>query len=392
MDRGIELSTVYGPQAWEEAKAAWQEAGRSVQEAELLASRFSSGMVRVKGRPSRELIGVIQREGLEVCPGEGAFYLMGPIASFRAALLRWPSEAGEAMAVALSEALGLSWRTARVVQWPVRPPAGWGKRPVLMGILNVTPDSFSDGGRFSTQANAIDRGLEMVEEGVDIIDIGGESTRPGAASVSVEEEIKRVVPVISALVETVQVPISVDTYEPEVAEAALEAGASIINDISGLRDPAMAALAARSGVPTVVMHMKGTPRTMQENPVYEEVVAEVISWLEGACQRAREAGVNDSQLIIDPGIGFGKSTANNLELLQRLRDFRSLGYPVLIGTSRKSVIGSVLDLPVHQRLEGTAATVALSVCDGADIVRVHDVLAMRRVMDMSQAICRSGGH
>jgi dihydropteroate synthase len=259
-----------------------------------------------------------------------------------------------------------------------------------MGVLNATPDSFSDGGRYLSVENALQHAREMIAAGVDIIDVGGESTRPGADWVSAAQEVERVVPVIRALSEEVSVPISIDTYKPEVARAALAAGASIINDINGLRQAEMLSLAAETGVPVILMHMQGEPRTMQQNPSYQNVVAEVLDWLEQACNRAQAAGVKREQLIIDPGIGFGKTTEHNLMLLRRLRDLRILGYPILVGTSRKSLVGNVLQLPVDQRSEGTAATVAAAILQGADIVRVHDVEAMRRVAVMSDAIANVG--
>ncbi|HHW10786.1 MAG TPA: dihydropteroate synthase [Firmicutes bacterium] len=256
-----------------------------------------------------------------------------------------------------------------------------------MGILNVTPDSFSDGGHFFSLPQAVQRGVEMVEEGADIIDVGGESSRPGAEPVSEVEELRRVIPVIKALAGKIgKTLISVDTYKPAVAKAAVDAGAHIINDITGLRDERMVEVAAETGAYVVVMHMQGIPRTMQHQPKYHCVTAEVYDWLAAACARAKAAGVKPHRLIIDPGIGFGKATEHNLTLLQRLRDLQTLGYPVLVGTSRKSVIGNVLNVPVTERWEGNAATVALAVGEGVDIVRVHDVKSMRKVVQMSEAI------
>jgi len=263
------------------------------------------------------------------------------------------------------------------------------KQTLVMGILNVTPDSFSDGGVYMDRAAAIERGLKMVEEGADVIDVGGESSRPGAEPVSIEEELRRVIPVIEGLVGKVSVPISIDTYKPEVARAALDAGASILNDITGLQNPEMRILAAEQKCPTCIMHMRGTPRTMQENPVYEDVVSEIMAFLRQRINEAVEAGVPEELLIIDPGIGFGKTVEHNTEILRRLRDFKSIGRPILVGTSRKAFIGALLGgLPPDRRLEGTAATVALSIANGANLVRVHDVGEMVRVARISDAIVR----
>lgn len=258
-------------------------------------------------------------------------------------------------------------------------------RTYIMGILNVTPDSFSDGGRFMTIEPAVKRGLEMIDEGADFIDVGGESTRPGSETISIEEEIRRVVPVIERLAQSTSVPISIDTYKSAVAERALKAGAVIVNDITGLHaDPSIAALAARYKASLILMHLKGTPKTMQEDPRYENVVAEVISYLSEAIHLAEENGVG--QIIIDPGIGFGKTIDHNLELIRRLKELQKLGYPVLIGPSRKSFIGKILDLPVGERLEGTSAAVAVSIVNGANIVRVHDVKEIKRVALVVDAI------
>ncbi|MCL6518474.1 MAG: dihydropteroate synthase [Armatimonadetes bacterium] len=263
------------------------------------------------------------------------------------------------------------------------------ERTLIMGILNVTPDSFSDGGLYVDKNAAIERGLEMIDEGADVIDIGGESSRPGAEPVPVEEELARVVPIIQELSKRVSVPISIDTYKPEVARAALDAGASIINDITGLVNPLMRALAAERKVPVIIMHMKGNPQTMQDNPVYEDVVSEVMKFLRQRTEQVVEAGLPEEYVIIDPGIGFGKTVEHNLEIIYKLRDFKSLGSPILIGTSRKSFIGKILGgLPPTGRLEGTAATVAISIANGANIVRVHDVKQMAKVARMTDAIVR----
>lgn len=265
----------------------------------------------------------------------------------------------------------------------------FGRKTHVMGILNITSDSFSDGGLYLGLDRAVARAKEMVAEGADIIDIGGESTRPYADPVPLAEEIARVIPVLERLVAEVNVPISVDTYKSEVARQALKRKATIINDISGLKaDPQMAEVVAEFGCPVVVMHIKGTPKNMQENPVYDDVVGEVMAYLQGSIEMALQAGVQKEKVIVDPGIGFGKTASHSLEILHRLAEFKALGQPILTGTSRKSFIGKVLDLPPAERLEGTAATVALSIASGADLVRVHDVKAMKRVARMTDAIIR----
>jgi dihydropteroate synthase len=263
-------------------------------------------------------------------------------------------------------------------------------RPLIMGILNVTPDSFSDGGRFLDPHRAAERALEMEAEGADIIDIGGESTRPGAPQVPAAEELRRISPVIEQLRGRLSCPISVDTWKGEVARGALAAGAEIINDISGFGfDPAMAPLAAGSGAGVVLMHTRGTPDMMQSHACYEDLLGEVSAELRCSLDRAVSAGVERERIVIDPGIGFAKDAAGNLEILRRLREFTSLGLPLLVGTSRKSFIGKTLGRETVERMAGTAATVALAVANGASILRVHDVRAMRDAADMAHAIVTS---
>ncbi len=260
-------------------------------------------------------------------------------------------------------------------------------RTLVMGVLNVTPDSFSDGGLFyASRDAAISHAIQMAEDGADIIDIGGLSTRPGSEPVSVQQETDRVAPVIEALSNRINVPVSIDTYRSEVARAALDAGASIVNDISGLRfDPAMAAAAASYGVPVVVMHIKGTPRDMQQHPEYEALVPEVMDYLREGIRIAEEAGITN--IIIDPGIGFGKTYDHNLQLLASIGEFVKLGYPVLAGPSRKAFIGAILGgIPAQDRIWGTAAAVAACVLGGAHIVRVHDVKEMAQVVKVASAI------
>ncbi|UFJ40611.1 dihydropteroate synthase [Brevibacillus humidisoli] len=260
-----------------------------------------------------------------------------------------------------------------------------GQRTLVMGILNVTPDSFSDGGRFAALDRALAHAHELVAAGADIIDIGGESTRPGAEPVELAEELARVLPIIEALARECPVPLSIDTYKAEVARQAVASGAHIINDVWGAkRDPMMAAVAARLDVPLILMHNRTDMN-------YTHFFSDMVRDLRGSVQVAREAGVRDDQIILDPGIGFAKTLEHNLETMRRLDDLVSLGYPVLLGTSRKSMIGRVLDLPVEERLEGTAATVALGAAKGCHIVRVHDVKQMKRVVTMMDAMLK-GGH
>ena len=265
-----------------------------------------------------------------------------------------------------------------------------GQRTYVMGILNVTPDSFSDGGQYLDPGRAVARGLEMVAQGADLIDVGGESTRPGAEPVPVEEELRRVIPVIRRLAREVRVPISIDTYKARVAEAAVDAGARLLNDISAGRfDPEMPRLAARTGLPLVVMHMKGTPRTMQEAPWYEDVVGEVDQFFRERIQALTEAGVAREQLILDPGLGFGKRTQDNLVLLGQLGRFRHWGLPLLVGPSRKSCLGECRGTPPQDRLEVTLAAVVTAVVQGADLVRVHDVEAIDRARRVVDALVRA---
>jgi dihydropteroate synthase len=261
----------------------------------------------------------------------------------------------------------------------------------IMGILNVTPDSFSDGGRFVTQESVLAQAAAMVEAGADIIDVGGESTRPFAESVSVDEELGRVVDAIVAIRKYHTIPISIDTTKAVVAREALAAGADIINDISALRfDPEMIALLRATDVPVIIMHMKGTPRNMQKNPVYEDVVAEIISFLEERLQWAENMGVERERFIVDPGIGFGKTVSHNLQIIKRLREFASLGCPLLVGHSRKSFIGTVLGREVDDREIGTAAVSVLAAQNGAAILRVHDVAKTVQAVRMAEAVMAAG--
>ncbi len=263
-------------------------------------------------------------------------------------------------------------------------------RTCIMGILNVTPDSFSDGSLYVDKDYAIEHAFRMQYEGADIIDIGGESTRPGSEAISIQEEIRRIVPVIETLAKNIKVPISVDTCKSAVAEAAISAGASIVNDISGLRfDPKMPGVVARNKAPVVIMHIKGRPKNMQRTPTYKALIPEIMDYLREGINIAREAGIPDGRIIIDPGIGFGKTVEHNLEIIKRLNEFTGFEKAILLGPSRKSFIGKTLgDLPVTERLEGTAAAVAIGIFNGANIIRVHDVKAMVRVAQIADGIRR----
>ena len=265
----------------------------------------------------------------------------------------------------------------------------FGKRTWIMGILNVTPDSFSDGGRYLDASRAIAYAHQMIEDGADIIDIGGESSRPGALPVSTDEELIRVLPVIEALASRTETLLSIDTCKPAVARSALQAGANIVNDITALSDAEMAGVVAEMGAGLILMHMKGVPRTMQHSPAYRDLIPEILIFLRRRIEKAEAEGVCPTRIMIDPGIGFGKTAEHNLEILRGLDAFQSLDKPILIGTSRKSFIGKILNLPnPDDRLEGTAATVAWAIARGADVVRVHDVKAMCQIAQMTDAIHR----
>ena len=271
-----------------------------------------------------------------------------------------------------------------------------GERTLVMGVLNVTPDSFSDGGKFFRAEDAVKAALAMERAGADIVDIGAESTRPGSVGISGEEELGRLLPVLQGLRGRLKIPISIDTQKARVAELALGAGAEVLNDISGLKfDPKIAEVAAQHGVPLILMHMRGTPRTMQKQAWARDVMKDVTAGLRESVAVARRAGVRKTQIILDPGIGFGKSFAQNYELLANLPELAKLGYPLLVGTSRKGFLGATLGrnakpLPAEQRIWGTAATVAASILQGAHIVRVHDVEEMAQVARVTDSVLHPG--
>jgi dihydropteroate synthase len=274
---------------------------------------------------------------------------------------------------------GLVWRCGSLV-------VDCAERTLVMGVLNVTPDSFSDGGRYLDRATAVERGVQMVDEGADVIDVGGESTRPGSDLVPAAEERERVVPVIETLASRVPVPISIDTRKAEVARAALDVGATIVNDVSACADPEMFDVVKGTGAGLVLMHMQGDPKTMQQAPSYGDVVAEVTEYLRERIEAAEFAGVPFEAISVDPGIGFGKTLEHNLLILRHLDALAALGRPVLVGPSRKRFIGAILGLPEDERAEGTAGAVAWSVTHGANVVRVHDVKEIVRVIRVMDAI------
>ena len=267
-----------------------------------------------------------------------------------------------------------------------------GRRTLVMGIVNATPDSFSDGGSYANVDDAVKHAIQMVADGAELVDVGGESTRPGSDVVAPEEEIHRVLPVIRRIVDELpDVPVSIDTRKPAVARAALQAGATIVNDVSAGADPAMFGVVGEADAGMVLMHMKGEPKTMQDDPSYYDVVAEVRGFLGDRVEAAVGAGIDLERLCIDPGIGFGKTLEHNLTILRDIRAFHHLGVPVLVGPSRKRFIGTLTDTDVDDRIEGTAGVVAWCAAEGVDIVRVHDVKEMTRVVRVVDAIARPAG-
>ena len=281
--------------------------------------------------------------------------------------------------------------TTRAATTRGRVPALKPGQPRIMGILNVTPDSFSDGGRWLRPRDALRHAQRMAADGADLIDVGGESTRPGARAVPLEEELARVIPVIRLLARRVSVPLSIDTSKAEVARQALEAGASLVNDVTALAgDPAMAAVVSRAGAPVILMHMRGSPRTMQRHPRYHNVIDEVKQALRGSITRAQHAGIPPRRILLDPGLGFGKTATHNLLLLRHLDELATLGYPLVVGPSRKSFIGRLTGAAIHERLPGSLASIAQAAQGGASIVRVHDVKPARQFLTVWRAIARCG--
>ena len=370
---------------------------------EIMAPKGEALAVRLEGLP-KEVALLLKQEMLSkggdvalpkeaIRPGhrEVDALLIGTRKQFEALLSKLRSQPG--LLPGLVEAIEGALRSAgprRLVIEANGRRLVFGERTLVMGIINATPDSFSGDGVYKNVDAALRRAEEMIEAGADIIDVGGESTRPGADPVPEEEERERVIPVVEAVVRRFDVPVSVDTYKARVAEEALDKGAWMVNDVTALRgDKRMGEVVARYGAPVVLMHMKGTPKTMQENPQYEDVVAEQLGFFRERMEAAVEAGVEEGRIIIDPGIGFGKRLEHNLEILRRLSEYRSLGRPVLIGPSRKSFIGMILGgLPPEERLEGTLAVLALAVAKGVDLVRVHDVKEAVRAIRVAEALER----
>jgi dihydropteroate synthase len=380
----------------EEAKKVLREIGAEEAGVEIMAPKAIHRVIRVKNIPLRaahvlkqEMLALggeaaVSREVMALTATASDVLLMGTLKQFRrlAEKLRHQYFGLPRLAEEIGNVLkSVEGSGPRVLDCRGRSLV-LGERTLVMGILNVTPDSFSDGGLYLEPEQAIRRAEEMVEEGADIIDVGAVSTRPGHTPVPPEEEWRRLAPVLEELVKRVSVPVSVDTWRAATARAALEAGVHMINDQWALAaDPELARVVAGYQVPVVLMHN-------QDHRHYEDLMGDIIGFLRRGIEAAEEAGVPPEKIIVDPGIGFGKDTEQNLEVLHRLGELKSLGRPILLGTSRKSVIGNVLGLPVGERLEGTAATVALGIAQGADIVRVHDVKAMVRVARMADAIVR----
>ncbi|HEY8393923.1 MAG TPA: dihydropteroate synthase [Thermaerobacter sp.] len=388
-----------GAAGWSEAAARYRRAAWHVYE---IAPLEGAAAAELAGRAAR--LGAVARE--RAYAGRRAVTVGGPLerleelAAELAAAHPQLAAAGRALRVAL---LSTAPASARGVPPEELPPVArvprtvpvrgrqlrFGERTLIMGVLNVTPDSFSDGGRYNTPDRAVRRALEMVQEGVDVIDVGAESANIAASKPELEEELERLMPVVERLVREVDVPISIDTYKAPVAEAALQAGAHIINDISGLHaDPDLPAVCARYGAGVVIMHLQGHPRALAREPVYEDVILDIARYLQEGVQNALAAGVAPERILVDPGIGVGKRTRHNLEVLENLHAFRSLGYPVLLGASRTSVIGNLLETPVGDRLEGTLATTVLAAVHGADMVRVHDIRANARAARVADALTR----
>ncbi len=339
-----------------------------------------------------QLKGIIIRNFPEIrfALNRGEVFLSAPLDSYRRLYTQLKKNSFFTLADKIKSTIDNYRKKDFVLKLPRNKDIDLREKVAIMGILNLTPDSFYDGGKYRTENDLLKRVEQMIEEGVDIIDVGGESTRPGAERIEVEEEIRRTVPYIEKITNLFDIPISIDTYKAKVAREALEAGAQMINDISGLRfDPEMSQVASYYDVPLVIMHIKGTPKDMQINPRYDSLMEEIISYLEEGIKIATMAGVKREKLIVDPGIGFGKTLEHNLFILKKLEELRILGCPILIGVSRKSFIGKVLNLPVEERMIGSLAATCLAVSKGARIVRTHDVKPTRQVVDLIEAILKS---
>jgi len=391
----LHLSGVFGP---EDARARLRDVGADENGIKAMEQKLLFYPLKMEAVPldaalrlKKEMVGMgsdaaVSHEAYEKKAPKTDVFMMGTADQYLSLARRMGDEGGELGRLAKELPLFLE----KVSRERFKVKAGnkvltLGDKPVFMGIVNCTPDSFYDGGRFFNPQKAIDRGRELVAEGADILDIGGESTRPGAEAVSAEEELDRVMPVIEGLADSGAL-LSIDTGKAQVADRAIKSGACIINDVTALSDPDMAGVAADSGAALVLMHMLGTPRTMQKGPSYKDLFGEIIAYLDGRMEKALGAGVNEEAIIIDPGIGFGKTVGHNLELVRDLWKFRSLGRPILLGASNKSFIGKVLDADADDRREGTASVLTAGVLAGAHILRVHEVAEHKKFVDMALAI------
>lgn len=337
-------------------------------------------------RQEAQALGVVVLDGVRGPDAAGARILVADGETLKRLGAVLESRGERSLGAAIRSALSSYPRTRFVVPFADGGRLELGMRTAVMGVLNVTPDSFYDGGRHLAPREAVAAAARMAEEGADVVDVGGESTRPGAEPVSEDEQVRRVIPVIEAIKRELGVRLSVDTTKASVARRAVEAGADMINDVSALSDPGMIRVVRESRVPVVVMHMRGNPRTMQLDTHYVDLLSSVVGFLRKTVERAVASGVADDKILVDPGLGFGKSAVGNLKILRDLPTLRSIGRPILVGASRKSFIGTVLDLPVSERLEGSLAAAALAAWQGAHVIRAHDVAATVRVVRMVDAI------
>jgi dihydropteroate synthase len=333
-----------------------------------------------------QALGVVVLEGVPAGPGAAPRILVADDETLRRLGAVLESRGERSLGTALRTTLTSYHRSGFYIPFADGERMDLGTRTRVVGILNVTPDSFSDGSDFRSPEAAIEAAARMAEAGADIVDVGGESSRPGAETVPDEEEMRRVVPVVQAIKRELAVRVSVDTTKAKVARMAIDAGADMVNDISAFADPTMLRLLRDSRVPVIAMHMRGTPRTMQQDTRYVDLMSSIVGFLRNTVQKAVAAGVSDDKILVDPGLGFGKSAAGNLQILQELPTLRSVGRPILVGASRKSFIGAVLDLSVTERLEGSLAVAALAAWQGAHVIRVHDVTETGRVVRMVDAI------
>lgn len=391
---------VLGLASEEEAADAMRRVGVEPKGQPILARKGAFRAVKLQGVGYREA--TIAKQEMLGAGGDAAtpkglvdfsrkeveVVLLGTLLHYRRFVAKMRTQAFECPAIAAEVEEVLENHARRRFDLPLRSGHMTMERTLVMGVLNVTPDSFSDGGAFLQPEAAIARAEEMAAAGADLLDVGAESTRPGSDPVSPEEEWRRLEPVLTALVDRGATPLSVDTYKPETAARALDLGVDMVNDVTALRDEEMVRVVARHDVPAVLMHMQGEPKTMQRDPRYEEVVADVLRFLRERMAHAVAGGVDVEKLVVDPGIGFGKTLAHNRELLRRLGELRSLGRPILVGASRKSFIGTLLDAEVGERLEGGLAAAVLAASQGARIVRTHDVRETVRALRLADAVLR----